>query len=548
MLTLTLRRAGVALLTGSVAGAGLVAASTAPAHAADPVAPNAAATWLIGTLDDNHLLTYKNFGSLRTDVGLSIDAMLSLRTIGGHDDVVGQIADGVESHAAGYTAHDSYVDDWTDPANPAQIESDRSNALGKALAGLTTVGRSGAVVDDLETRLEAVTVDDGADAGRITDGTTRDGVPDHDADYANVFGQAFAVRGLYAVGSPEADAALTYLLGQQNDDGSFPEGMDKVGALDTADRNASVDATGTAVIQLAATQASDGLEADKTAAIAHAVAWLKASQAADGSFGGAGDFGANGNETGLAGQALRIGGEDAAAAKAAIWLRSRQVSGVACDGAVRTAVGAIAYNDAALAAGQSDGIVAETLGQWMRNTAQAMPAMLAAPAGGKLAVTAPVFARAGSTISVGSTGLAPGARGCLTVAGKDIPVTGTAAATATSVLLPAGTHAYVVTVAGPSATSASTALTALAAKKLPVHLRQSRVHRGARQVVKVTGLVRGESVRVRYGSRTVGRGVANASGAFRVSLKVGRSTGVKKLSVRGQFVTRHNTVKFRVVR
>lgn len=381
MLTLALRRAGVALLTGAVASAGLVSAGLPPAQAATSTQAEAAADWLIGRLDTGHLLTYENWGTPSTDVGLSIDLALGLQQIGGHDADVASIAAAVEERAASYAKHDTGSVTW-DCSTFAEIpetpfDSYYSNATAKAVVGLTATGRTGTTLDGLVDQLETVTIDDGADAGRITDSTVQGGVERPDCDYANVYGQAFAVRGLDAVGSAEEDAAVGYLLAQQNADGSWSEALQPVGGA-KPDPDPAADATATAITQLQAITPSATKAAAVTTAIEKGVAWLVGAQAADGSFGGGtGSFGPNVNETGLAAVALANAGKAAAADRGATWIERRQVGSATfgAAGALAGDEGAVAYNDTAVDDGRLDGITAAAEGQWLRSSVQAVPAL-----------------------------------------------------------------------------------------------------------------------------------------------------------------------------
>ena len=73
---------------------------------------------------------------------------------------------------------------------------------------------------NLRSRLEALTADSAPIAGRITDVSTKDDVPDGQ-DYANTLGQAFAAYALTKAGSSEAANAVSFLLKQQCSNGGF---------------------------------------------------------------------------------------------------------------------------------------------------------------------------------------------------------------------------------------------------------------------------------------------------------------------------------------
>ncbi|MBM7519420.1 hypothetical protein [Nocardioides nitrophenolicus] len=538
------RRAVAAVAGGAVVAGGLLAVAPAPvAHAAASTAPaDLSAAWLVDRLDDQHLFTYENYGSSSTDVGLSIDLMLDLIERGTDATVVSQIASAVETKASTYAAHDSYPTTFDcaypyGPVSSTTVDTYYANATAKALAGLKAAGRSGATVDGLEAQLETITIDSGADAGRISDTTTQGGVSRPDCDYANVFGQAFAVRALDAVGSPEEDAALTYLLGQQNGDGSWNQDLRLVGGTQPAPDPAA-DATAIAILQLQQIQPSSGLQAPTTAAIAKGIAWLVANQASDGSFGATGLFGPNANETGLAGWALGKAGKADAAARAAGWLAAHQALRLAgCASGLDAENGAVAYSDNALATGLASGITATAEGQWIRSTAAALPALAYLPSSSPSLTT---FVDAGTTAQLPIQGTYPGQQVCVSGLGASQRVTSPALAKLT---VPAGTadHTVTLTYAGGSATAT---LKALDAKKLKVKV-AAKLKANKKATIKVKGLAAGESVTVKIGKKKV-TGTANAKGVAKVKIKA-KKKGKAAVKVVGQFPDRKGKATTRVV-
>ncbi|MDZ5622944.1 hypothetical protein SFC88_19040 [Nocardioides sp. HM23] len=227
---------------------------------------------------------------------------------------------------------------------------------------------------DVVGALEEQTADDGTTAGRIGD------VSEY-GDYANSFGQAWAVRGLTNADSAEAAAARDFLLLQQCEDGYLRQDFSAPGAkdqsCDAAGGEASTDATALAVVLLHDVAEDDAELAD---ALDAAVAWLVSEQAEDGSYVGSSQLPTNSNSTGLAGWALQLAGEDEAASAAAEWVLAHQVP-EDCGGLLADAAGAIAYDDAALSAAAAKGITVKTAYQWRLATAQAVPALLATPDG-----------------------------------------------------------------------------------------------------------------------------------------------------------------------
>ena len=438
-------------------------------------------------------------------------------------------------------SYSSAVDCATGTTDPEShtYEGDSSNAIAKALAGLNAAGQvEGAAVTDLSTRLQNVIVAGGPDNGRLTDDPTKDGAAYPACDYANVFGQAFAVRALDAIGATaKEDAALGYLLSQQNADGSWNQGLRPVGGTQPA-ADPSADGTAIALIQLQRIQPSTGLQSATTAAIAKGVAWLLAHQAADGSFGATGLFGPNANETGLAGWALGKAGKVDAAARAAGWLAAHQALQLAgCATVLDNENGAVSYSDKAFASGQTSGITTANRGQWIRSTAAALPALAYLPAA---APGLPMFVDAGTTAFVPVQGTYPGQQVCVTALGSSQRVTAPAPA---KLAVPAGTadHAVTLTYAGGAR---ATTIKALDAKKLKVKV-AAKVKAKKKATVKVKGLVAGESVTVKIGKKKV-TATANANGVAKVKIKV-KKKGKATVKVVGQFPDRKGTATTRVV-
>src|SRR5690606_14210856 len=156
----------------------------------------------------------------------------------------------------------------------------------------------------------------------------------------------------------------------------------------------------------------------------NATEWLLDQQQDDGGF--VDPFlGANANTTGLAGWTLHAATEPAVASRASLWLRRLQV-GAACDAALGPETGAIAYNADAFADARGNGIGARDRAQWIFVAVQALPGLIEAPAAvSELGITGlPRFVKAGKTIPVTLTGVAPGEQVCLTGGGRPYEFTG----------------------------------------------------------------------------------------------------------------------------
>jgi len=367
-----LRRGSTLLVAGPVLLAGLVGCSTE--HENDraaagglidhvPAPAVAGATWLEGQLADGVLY---NDQYQVDDYSTTVELAYALMAVDPDFDDGGVPVEGEISAAL-----EAGVGEYATPGKDVYAGS-----LAKLTAYATDTGADPADFGDVDVlaALEERTADEGASAGRISDVSQY-------GDYANTFGQAWAVRGLTQAGSDEAAAALDFLLLQQCADGYFrqdfsqPDAKDQ--SCDAADGEASTDATALVVVLLH--DLADG-DADLTAALDAAVAWLVEQQADDGSYVGSSQLPTNSDSTGLAGWALHLVGEEDAAAAAAEWVLAHQVP-ADCGGELADAAGAIGYDDAALTAAAANGITVKTAYQWRLASAQALPALLATPDG-----------------------------------------------------------------------------------------------------------------------------------------------------------------------
>lgn len=413
MSTSILRRYGAALVGGGLLTAGLAAAPSAQAHdEPDPVARAIGATWLNGRLDDGLLHAAYDGGSgpvEYVDYGGTVEAAYALDAVGRTrllPRIAGALADTAESYITGA--------DFGEPGDHYAGPTGKLLAFASDLAGDADPTAFGGI--DLVARMESMTTESGriadVDVDPVYCGPLDAPEP---CDYANVFGQTWAARGLLDVDSPEAPAALEFLLSQQCDDGHFPTYFD-------ACNPAGPDATAFVVILLRDFAAGDPA---LTAAIDDATAWLVDWQEADGAL--RDDNGvANANSTGLGGWALGLEGRDRAARKAAVWLRARQVPGRSCDKRLAGQRGAVAYSSRAYADGRRSGITALGAGQWQTVAAQALPALAKAPSTHvALAVDAPERVEAGGPrVRVRVDGLAPGERACVGIGRRTVPVVG----------------------------------------------------------------------------------------------------------------------------
>lgn len=368
----TVRRGPALVAAAALALTTAVAAS--PAGAA-PVDAKPGANWLAGQLT-NGLIHNTQYDF--DDYGLSIDTALALDAVGQRPAVVTQITSKVAAQIDAYTTYQPY---YPDPA-----EHVSSGGVAKAAVLARAAGQDASAFGgrDLVTELESMTLP----TGRAQDVVPAlpDPAPQYpDADYANTIGQAFAARALVEAGSSKAEAATDFLLAQQCASGAFRVNFATVDAAEqgcvdgAAGSEADTDATALAMINLKESGANRPEVSD---ALAKAGAWLARTQRANGSFGGGVDTAAaNANSTGLAAWALGSVGRLSQARKAAVWVRTLQPADLgACRSKLTKDAGAVAYDAAALKAGRKDGVTDATRDQWRRTTAQAVPALVWAPA------------------------------------------------------------------------------------------------------------------------------------------------------------------------
>jgi hypothetical protein len=388
----------------SIAGAGLAAtvalSAALPAQAAgfDHRPVRQGSRWLAHQLTDGLV---HNDQYAFDDYGLTIDTALALR------DVDRRRADVRTARRAVAAGIESYIG-----TGPEQY----ANATAKALIFAVRTGASprhfGGV--DLVSRMVSLT----ADNGRIAD---------HSAygDYANVLGQAYAANGLTATHSQRARKATRFLLKQQCRAGFFRLYFAPVGSPQTCDDGRSAglstpdtDATAIAVQMLLSQRARPSVHR----ALHRAERWLLRHQRHNGSFiGGASTDSPNSNSSGLAGTALGLLGDAAAAGRSAFWVRRQQVHEAgACTTALRSQRGAIAYDPAAYRAAQGAGLGSADFDQWRRATAQAMPVLRWAPrAEGALTLVRTAKVQ-GAVARLVVRGVAPGDTVCVTGAGNEV--------------------------------------------------------------------------------------------------------------------------------
>lgn len=519
-----------ALATAPLLAIGVLAAA-APAQAAPNSYAYSAARWLDDQLTDG-LATYPTQFGPYTDYGLSIDVLLTLKSLDTRTATQAKIVSALAEHVGDYTTGGSFTPD------------DRyAGATGKLASAVQAAGSDATSFGgvDLVARAEERVQPNGRATDRSTYDANENGTiePEEISDYSNTVGQTWVVRALSTAGSSDAASTLSYLLKQQCSDGSFRINLDDAQCTTPGSEDSiSIDATALAAQTLGAIETPAA-----QAAADKAIARLKAVQADDGSF--SDDGTPNTNTTGLAATALAAAGEKGAAGNAAAWIVDKQVTDAnAEDTKLGTDLGAIAYDKAAFDAGIANGIADDQRGQWLRASAQAAAGINAQLPRKTLTVSAPTKYFAASTLFTATVGgLEPGEK--FTVRHGSTVKRGTAGANGTgSVELRSASRTTNVTITATGARTAragEAVIKVLAKKTLGVSASSTSVKRGGTTTVKVTGLAASEPVRIRYRSKTVSSGQATASGTYTYTLKVGTVTGKKTVYAFGKFDNRTGT-------
>ena len=262
----TLRRRALPAALALTGALSTTLALPSPALAATPEqATTAAASWLADALTDAGTVVGSYPGAdgspvVYTDYGRSIDAALGLLAAGGHDGVVGTTLTSLTSRSA--------VGEYTQGAPADRADAAYAGATAKLAFLVEATGGDATDVSDVDllAQLQSLVTD----AGRLSDRSEF-------GDYANLYGHSFALLALDLAGRTPSDALVQGLLAAQCDDGSFPQAYEPAaGAACTG----QVDATGLVLQALAALDLAASEDAQD------AVAWLTGVQEDDGSFPG----------------------------------------------------------------------------------------------------------------------------------------------------------------------------------------------------------------------------------------------------------------------
>ena len=273
-------------------------------------------------------------------------------------------------------------------------------------------------------------------------------------DYANSFGQALAVRGLSVAGSAKAAAATDFMLKQQCSSGYFRVFFTTDAAAADQSCVEGTDAHRHRHHRVRRQPAGGRLAAlapPWTPRSTKAVAWLAATQKADGSFVGS-TFtpDPNTNSTGLAASALAAAGTCEQAGRAAEWVTSLQVGPQPASSPLAGEEGALAYDQAAMDSAAAGGIGAGR-DQWWRATVQAVAGLTHARGSAKALTVTSSGTAPGSTATLTATGGAVGDRFCLTgpgIQGSRTVVVGSDRTLTSKVVLPAASGAATYTLTG----------------------------------------------------------------------------------------------------
>jgi hypothetical protein len=523
----TLRRVAASSAGAALALTGLAGLTSSPASADPSPSSTSATNWLAGELTNglfHFVVTDPPPGFEYDEYGLSLDGGFAALTAG-NNAVAGQVRDAVAAHIDDYITGDAFGDPGSTYAGATAKALTYAQASGGAPTSFGGV--------NLVTRLESLV----QPSGRLADVSTF-------GDLANTIGQSFAARGLTTAGSAKAADVTSFLLKQQCPAGFFRLEF-AADAPCTANTDPDTDVTAFVMLNLQ----NQGQKPDVKAAIDRAAAWLLATQAGDGSFGGGAVTAApNTNSTGLAAWALGESCRVAAANKAAAYVRGFQVP-AGQTGPLGTEVGAIAYDAGARTLGQNEGITDATSDQWRRATAQAGPGLAWEPgAAPTVQVSAPKrFVKGGDTAKVTITGAAPGERVCVSDSnGGAATLTGTGSPlTYDVVTAKKGTDITVSATTGPG--SAGDDVRVLGKQHLKPKLAKT-VTRGSKVTVTLKKLGAKEKVRLFVDGKLVAKGKANKLGVFKGRFLARLVVGTHKLKAVGQFKNRVGTATFRVIR
>ena len=274
-----------AILAGLCVATALMALATVgpvltPADASAPptVDRTALSRYLISQLDNAEV--YEPFGPGLPDYGLTMDAILALSAVGGHDATVHRMTDSVAAQVASYG----------DPKNTAGAFD--GGSVGKLALTAEVTGRDPRAFGGYD--LIAALGGNVCTAAQVAkDATTCPGVGIY-RGVTSTFGQSLGLLGQARAGGAPS-SAVEALIGTQCPDGAFHSILPATSACASADDD--VDSTSIAAQALSAA-------GGHTTAVDAAIGWLAGRQLNDGGFPGA--AGDNTNSAALAIQAMTM--------------------------------------------------------------------------------------------------------------------------------------------------------------------------------------------------------------------------------------------------
>ncbi len=508
---LTSGLAAIVLATTALAQP-LLSPAAAATDVPAPAAARAGTAWLATQLTDG--VIHNNAYDF-DDLGLTMDIGLSMDEVGGDQALVRQIRSALSTRVQEYAA-------------PAPTER-YSGSLAKSLvfAQVSGVDPDGYGGLNLVAETENRVIGSGPSTGRLQDQSAY-------GDYANSFGQALAARGLANAGSPEAAPVTAFLLKQQCSAGFFrvffatDQDAAEQGCVDGVD-GTDTDATAFVVAQLAAVSPRP---ASVDAAITKAVAWLVATQGADGSFAGSAYTpDPNTNSTGLAASALAAAGKCEQAGRAAEWVGSLQVGPQPTGTPLAGEEGALAYDSTAMTTAKASGIPDGARDQWWRATVQAVAGLTHTRGSvSGLAVTS-AGTEPGQAATLSATGANVGERFCLSgpgIAGSRAVAAGSDGVLRSTVTLPATAGAATYTLTGRDGSRTHTIIAKSSTERGPitgVRLSGPAGFRpaGSKAVLEVTGATAGARYQLRGPGLDV-TVVAGSDGALTRSVRLPETT------------------------
>lgn len=279
------------LLLASAATAGPAAASSSP----PTVLPGtAAAGWLARQMTDGTYFQDSYDGVEYPDQGLTIDAIIAFAATGTGNDYAARATTWLEQPdiLSNYLG-DGVTESYAGPTAKLLLAAEVRGVNPTSFGGVNLVARLAALLTP---------------SGQYSDVSAY-------GDYSNAFSQALAVIALSRHGGAPA-TAVNFLAGTECADGGFP--------LDFAQPTCVDDADATAMDVQALLAAGDPSAAQR------GLNWLVSAQLPSGGYAESAGDTADTNTTGIAGQALLVGGKLVPAAKAAVFLYGLQVG---CSGA-----------------------------------------------------------------------------------------------------------------------------------------------------------------------------------------------------------------------